>query len=39
MVTIQDFKKDIKASLKEKLNLKNVHQVPEIDKVIVAIGI
>lgn len=39
MDLVQKLKKQGLAELKEKLGLKNVHQVPQIDKVIVAIGI
>ena len=39
MVTLQEFKKTGTKELKKKLWFKNIHQVPCIDKVIVAIGI
>lgn len=39
MVTIQEFKKTGIKELQKKLSLKNIHEVPQVDKVIVAIGI
>jgi large subunit ribosomal protein L5 len=39
MVTIQEFKKTHMPKLQADLGLKNVHQTPQVDKVIVAIGI
>jgi len=33
------FKEKIRYELKEKLNKKNIHEVPQVDKVIVAMGI
>ncbi len=39
MVTIQEFKKKHLPILQEKLWLKNVHETPAVDKVIVSIGI
>jgi len=39
MVTIQEFKKTHMPKLQEALWLKNVNETPQIDKVIVAIGI
>jgi ribosomal protein L5 len=36
MNTLQEFKKKGIASLQKKLSLKNVHEVPQIDKVIIA---
>jgi len=34
-----EFKKDLEAKLIKKLAIKNIHQVPKIDKVIVSIGV
>ncbi len=39
MVTIQEFKKTHMPKLQADLGLKNVHETPQVDKVIVAIGI
>jgi large subunit ribosomal protein L5 len=39
MVTIQEFKKTHMPKLQADLGLKNLHETPQIDKVIVAIGI
>lgn len=39
MSTLQEFKKKGVASLQKKLWLKNIHEVPQIDKVIVAMWI
>jgi ribosomal protein L5 len=39
MVTIQEFKKTHMPKLTQALWLKNVNETPQIDKVIVAIGI
>jgi large subunit ribosomal protein L5 len=39
MVTIQEFKKTLMPKLQQDLGLKNIHETPQIDKVIVAIGI
>ena len=39
MTLLQRFKKTGKASLQKKLEKSNIHEVPQIDKVIVAMGI
>ena len=38
-ITLQDYKKKSMPELKKKLGLKNIHQVPQVDKVVVSIGI
>lgn len=38
-ITLKDYKKKSIPELQKKLGLKNVHQVPQVDKVVVAIGI
>ncbi len=39
MSLYENFKKNIKSDLKEKMDLENVHQVPEIVKINVAMGV
>lgn len=34
-----EFKKDLESKLVKRLNIKNIHQVPRIEKVIVSIGV